>query len=72
MKRTYQEMKQLEQDEPEKTYKEFVQIVQGLVHKRYLKRQGLMYLYWIYALTGIMPTCEEIKSILIWGEGYYY
>lgn len=71
--RTYEEMKELERNEnPKKTYKEFVEIVQKLVSKKNMKKQGIMFLYWEYALTGIMPTCEEIKGTLFWGEGYYF
>ena len=71
--RTYKEMKELEQSaKPSKTYKEFVEIVQQLVSKKNMKKQGIMFLYWEYAISGVMPTCEKIKRVLFWGEGYYY
>ena len=71
--RNYEEMKELEKKFPQrKTYKSFVEICQKLVSKKDLKKAGLMFLYEEYALTGIMPTCEEIKATLYFGEGYYY
>ena len=43
-----------------------------MIEKDKIKTGGIRYLNKMYNGTKLMPTPDEIKRVMLFGEGYYY
>lgn len=47
-------------------------INEAMIEKSKIKTGGIRYLNNLYRGTKLMPSSDEIKRVMLFGEGYYY